>query len=106
LPDQAHLAGPLLEAARRLLGVLLSCAPGLDLLLRSTVAMGGLLKALDPPADPCGPPLPPGEPPLRSALLPCPLTPSHHDKKMAVPDPTSRSNCAACSRHDTSTLGC
>ncbi len=42
-------------ALQRLLAVLLSCAGGLDLLLHNTVAMGALLKALDPDADPYGP---------------------------------------------------
>jgi hypothetical protein len=65
VPDQAHLSGPLLEAARRLLAVLLSCAAGLDLLLRNTIAMGALLKALDPASDPCGAPLPEDDLPAR-----------------------------------------
>ena len=70
VPCQAHLSGPLLEAARRLLAVLLSCTGGLDLLLRNTVAVAALLKALDPANDPCGPPLPAGDTPARCGALP------------------------------------
>lgn len=64
---QAHLSRPLLQALRRLLPVLLSCAGGLDLLLRDTIAVGALLKALDPVNDPYGPPLPMDQEPARCA---------------------------------------
>lgn len=60
-----HLSAPLLAAVRRLLAVLLSCADGLELLLRNPIAMGALLKALDPASDPYGPPFPPDEEPPR-----------------------------------------
>lgn len=62
---QAHLSKPLLQAVRQLLAVLLSCAGGLDLLLRSPIPTGALLKALDPANDPYGPPLPQNQEPAR-----------------------------------------
>ncbi|CAL8468510.1 g8050 [Coccomyxa elongata] len=63
----AHLSRPLLQALRRLLAVLLSCAGGLDLLLRDTIPVGALLKALDPANDPYGPPLPMDQEPARGS---------------------------------------
>ena len=47
-----------MQALQRLLAVLLSSAGGLQLLLHNPVAMGALLKALDPEADPYGAVLP------------------------------------------------
>ncbi len=66
---QAHLSKPLLQAVRRLLAVLLSCAGGLDLLLRNPIPTGALLKALDPASDPYGPPLPQDQEPARWAIF-------------------------------------
>lgn len=45
--------------------MLLSCAGGVDLLLRDTIPVGALLKALDPANDPYGPPLPTDQEPAR-----------------------------------------
>lgn len=65
---QARLGAPLMNALQRLLAVLLSSAGGLDLLLHNAVAMGALLKALDPKADPYGPVFASDSQPSRQAL--------------------------------------
>jgi hypothetical protein len=57
-----------MNALQRLLAVLLSSAGGLDLLLHNAVAMGALLKALDPKADPYGPVFASDSQPSRQAL--------------------------------------
>ena len=69
---QARLGAPLMQALQRLLAVLLSSAGGLQLLLHAPVAMGALLKALDPEADPYGAVFPSETQPARSAN-------PHHD---------------------------
>lgn len=66
---QTRLGAPLLQALQRLLAVLLSSAGGQDLVLHNPVAMGALLKALDPEADPYGPVFASVSQPARSALL-------------------------------------
>ncbi len=65
---QTRLGAPLLQALQRLLAVLLSSAGGQDLVLHNPVAMGALLKALDPEADPYGPVFASLSQPARSAL--------------------------------------
>ena len=66
---QTRLGAPLLQALQRLLAVLLSSAGGQDLVLHNPVAMGALLKALDPEADPYGPVFASVSQPARSALF-------------------------------------
>ena len=66
---QARLGAPLMQALQRLLAVLLSSAGGQDLVLHNPVAMGALLKALDPEADPYGPVFASDSQPQRSGLL-------------------------------------
>lgn len=67
---QARLGAPVMQALQRLLAVLLSSAGGLQLLLHNPVAMGALLKALDPEADPYGAVFPSETQPARSANPP------------------------------------
>lgn len=57
-----------MQALQRLLAVLLSSAGGQDLVLHNPVAMGALLKALDPEADPYGPVFASDSHPQRSGL--------------------------------------
>lgn len=69
-----------MQALQRLLAVLLSSAGGLQLLLHNPVAMGALLKALDPEADPYGAVFPSETQPTRSATpqQTCSCRPCHH----------------------------
>ncbi len=68
-----------MQALQRLLAVLLSSAGGQDLVLHNPVAMGALLKALDPEADPYGPVFATEAQPQRSAPLAL-LAFREHDK--------------------------
>ena len=58
-----------MQALQRLLAVLLSSAGGQELVLHNPVAMGALLKALDPEADPYGPVFASELQPTRSGFL-------------------------------------
>ena len=66
---QTRLGAPLMQALQRLLAVLLSSAGGQELVFHNPVAMGALLKALDPEADPYGPVFASESQPTRSDLL-------------------------------------